>query len=479
MMKISSYIHPYKKDENFALWHSLQMKKLYGSKVLEKTYNDLASHKEFDKDELSKYPSLIVSLLLDNRFIVALEDDEMQSLVSAQKESEGIKIKNLVLLISNACNFNCEYCQIEKNIEQGKQINMTEEIAESAINLFLENQDNDAIKTVTITGGEPFLNPEILKFIIEKADQEIANKRIVLFTNGSLVTQPFIDLFKKHDVLVLLSMDGPKEMHDHARKTAQGDGTFEKVFHSYKQLSKAGVNVGISAVGGPHNIHELEKLINFFLDLHPASIGLNFSHLLINQENPMEIPISEFGKALVEFYKEMRKKNIFVENISRIISAFSKEAPRLHECQAEGTGFTVDARGKLGPCKSLLVSDVFSFDMDDLAEISNNELFLRWNQRTPVKHEFCQNCPSVMLCGGGCAYDSYIQYNGEFEQPDRRVCGYQNYVLEFLIWDLFDSIKEKLSGRDIYMPSSAEISETFTQYYVTKNKLQQSVGHDN
>lgn len=481
MLKLSDHVYYFEKDGYFALWNALNFCKSYGGDTLKEVFFSLKSYKTpIGLNELQKYPAPIIAEFINNKYLCDISYEENSIFIDQLAKSEKITIRNLVLLITNDCNFNCAYCQIEKNIKKSNKllINMSQAVADKAIALFKRHADKNSKKTVTITGGEPLLNPEVLSHVICSATQELDNHRIVLFTNGSLLTQELIDLFKKYNVLVLLSLDGPEKMHDLARTDKNGRGTYAKVIEAYNQLKKHDIEIGISAVGGKHNIENLETLSDFFLKLSPASIGLNFSHHLLQQKNPMEIPVDEFGKALVSFYKIMREKNIFVENISRIIESFASNKARLHECQAEGTGFTVDARGKVGPCKSLLVSDVYSLDIDKITSLDKNEIFLDWNKRTPLRFFSCQHCPSVMLCGGGCAYDSYIINNGVFKKVDQRVCKYQNYVLEFLIWDLLDSLKIKAMQKMIYTPTVEEQTTSFKKHYDINNELQRSVGHE-
>ncbi len=478
MFKLSQYLHPIENTEFFALWHSLNFNKLYGDHRLREVITDLQKVKFISGEQLHKYSPAIIQELLQQNFLCPIDYNEDYIFNELIQKSEIIEIRNLVLLLSNACNFNCVYCQIEKNIKQPKiKLNMTQEIASKALDLFINNSPHDAKKTITITGGEPLLNPDIFKFVVEKA-AKINNKRIVLFTNGSMITDELIKLFKEHQVLVLLSIDGPKVMHDCARVDQFGKGTYQTVISAYQKLKENQVNVGISAVGGKHNIEDLWTLIDFFIKLRPSSVGLNFSHYLLAEDNPMAIPIAEFGKILVEFYQALREENIFVENISRIIQAFVSQQPRLHECQAEGTGFTVDARGKIGPCKSLLVADIYAAELDPMADLTKHEMFLQWNQRTPLRINKCRSCSSIMMCGGGCAYDSYIINQGNFHQIDPRVCEYQNYVLRFLFEDLFSKIKERFYGKIIYAPTKEEQLQAFCSYYDPNNSLQRSVGHE-
>lgn len=476
-MKISQYVHIFKKDGFVALWHSLNMNKVYGSRELLEACKVLG-RKGREAGSLKKIPRKVISLLTAKGMIVKDGDDEKALLDNIRKKAGGFNIKNLVLLVSNNCNFRCSYCQIEENMKAGQMVNMTKKTAAGALDLFKKNTLPQTKKTVTITGGEPLLNMKVVEYVIGRIRKEFSNTRIVIFTNGSLLNGDMARYFKENDVLMLVSLDGPKKMHDAVRRDKRGQGTFEAAFNGYKMLREAGCSVGISAVGGRHNIKELDKTLAFFTSLKPPSIGFNFSHYLIDKDNPTEIPIAEFGRILIKFYEEARMARIFVENISRPISAFSTNAPKINECQAQGHGFTVDARGKVGPCKSLVVADVFSEDLGSMGRIEDNGMFREWSMRSPVIERGCRECPAITICGGGCAYDSYIANKGDFKKIDKRICEYERNVLEYLIWDLFKKIEDKVRADKVYSPSAREQAEAFSSYYDKKNELQRSVGHE-
>lgn len=408
------------------------------------------------------------------------ETDNEEDIPDHMKKAVGrFNIRNLVLLVSNNCNFRCSYCQIEENMKREHMINMPAEVAERAIHLLAHNSRPEVKKTVTITGGEPLLNMEVVRIIIGLVKEKLANTRTVIFTNGSLVTEDMAAYFKDNNVLMLVSLDGPQHMHDEVRKHLSGAGTFASAMKGYRLLKETGCNVGISAVGGVHNITDIDRTFDFFVKLSPPSIGFNFSHFLLDKENPTEIPIAEFGRTLVRFYEIMRQRGIFLENISRPISAFAGNTPKINECQAQGQGFTVDARGMIGPCKSLVVSDIFSEDMNKVDRIEGHPMFRDWAARSPLLDDECRECAAIAICGGGCAYDSYIANGGNFKKVDKRVCEYELNMLEYLIWDLFEKVKDKVDRDGIYFPSVEEQMAAFHCYYDPANALQRSVGHEN
>ncbi|MDD5438829.1 MAG: radical SAM protein [Candidatus Omnitrophica bacterium] len=470
-------VHLFERGGVAALFSAVSLTKLYGARDLSAAYRYLKTPRS-EKDAAKKIGGPLLRAL-ESRSMIDDGSGKSGARVKAVKKAIGrFNIRNVVLLVSNNCNFRCSYCQIEENMDQKRMVNMSRDVAAKALALFKRNSNPGEKKTVTITGGEPLLNMDVVRFIIAKVRKEFKNTRIVVFTNGSLVTKELARYFKDNDILMLVSLDGPRAMYDRVRKTKAGQGSFDAAMRGYNLLKAAGCKIGVSAVGGTHNIKDVDKTFDFFLKLKPSSIGFNFSHFLLEKDNPTEVPIIDFGRILLDFYEILRSRGIFLENISRPIGAFQTNTPKVNECQAQGYGFTVDARGKVGPCKSLTVADVFSVDIDGLGRIEDNPMFRDWSLRSPFMVAECLDCPALGICGGGCAYDSYISNKGDFKGIDTRVCEYKKYVLEFLIWDLFKVIRKKAAKQKFYSPSLKEQDAAFSSAYDKKNELQRSVGHE-
>lgn len=469
--KISDFVKRLDRGGFTALFNGLTLKKVYGkTEIIASALNEIKQPYNLGKNK-------IADSLIESGFFV--ENGKDEQLFSDLKNKVGrINISNIVMLVSNDCNYACTYCQIEENMEQEqKKFNMSADVAKKALDLFEKNSSKETKKTITITGGEPLLNMEIVKYIIERA-KSIPNSRAIIFTNGALVTEELADYFSKTDTLMLVSLDGPKDIHDSVRLQKGGKGTFDISLRGYELLKKAGCKTGISAVTGIHNVERMKDVSDFFLSLDPPSIGLNFGHYLLDKENPTSIEMGKFAEILTKFYKEMREKNVFVENISRIITPFYLENPRLNECQAQGRGFSVDSRGKIGICKSLLVSDVISKNIEDFPDkVSDEPVFQEWAKRSPFTLKECKDCNVIGICGGGCTYDSYAINKGDINKIDPRLCDYTNAVLEFLMWDLFEDIKDKI-GENVYIPNVEEQERKFLKFYNPKNQLQRSVGHE-
>lgn len=85
-------------------------------------------------------------------------------------------------------------------------------------------------------------------------------------TNASLLTESIMEYFVANDVNVLVSLDGPKEIHDYNRKNCfDGAGTFDLVFSNLKRLLSNSTfknYISINAVINPS--YSFEKYNDFF-----------------------------------------------------------------------------------------------------------------------------------------------------------------------------------------------------------------------
>ena len=94
-------------------------------------------------------------------------------------------------------------------------------------------------------GGEPTLmGLDFFRKVVAlqrkhaKSGQRIEND---LQTNGTLLDEDWARFLKEHRFLVGLSIDGPRDIHDHYRITKRGEPTFDKVCAAAKMLRRFGV----------------------------------------------------------------------------------------------------------------------------------------------------------------------------------------------------------------------------------------------
>ena len=140
----------------------------------------------------------------------------------------------VILQLTQQCNLRCLYCTYSGSYTNRthKNVRMNFETVKKGIEFLIDNsKDKDEI-CIGFYGGEPLLEFELMKKSILYTKQITEGKETYFSftTNGTLFTKDIIEFLMLHDVHIVISLDGPKEIHDKNRKFAvSGCGTFEQV----------------------------------------------------------------------------------------------------------------------------------------------------------------------------------------------------------------------------------------------------------
>lgn len=142
------------------------------------------------------------------------------------------------------CNLDCTYCYYlhkEDLLGSVSKFQISDQILEAHIKQYIEGQDRHEV-VFSWQGGEPtLLGLKFFQKVVEleqkyrRPGQRIEND---LQTNGTLLTDEWGAFLKQHGFLVGLSIDGPKELHDHYRVAKDREPTFEKVFAAAQLLHR-------------------------------------------------------------------------------------------------------------------------------------------------------------------------------------------------------------------------------------------------
>ena len=148
---------------------------------------------------------------------------------------------------SATCNLDCKYCfYLSKHALPGGPGPgvMKDDVLEAFIRDYIASVTGDEV-VFSWQGGEPTLRglPFYEKVVALQAKYRKPGQRIEndLQTNGTLLDEAWARFLGQHGFLVGLSIDGPREIHDHYRVTKGGEPTFDKVFSAAKLLRRFGV----------------------------------------------------------------------------------------------------------------------------------------------------------------------------------------------------------------------------------------------
>ncbi|RQW78516.1 MAG: 4Fe-4S cluster-binding domain-containing protein, partial [Methanothrix sp.] len=144
----------------------------------------------------------------------------------------NLEIGNLMLNLSNDCNLSCKYCLAQCGSYGKSGGKMSEKVARDSID-FLVRESLGEHLIISFFGGEPLLNFEIIKAIIEysKDKEKSHGKKIChhLTTNGTLFNEEIISFLKNNRCRVTVSIDGDRENHDKMRIFSDGRGSFDRI----------------------------------------------------------------------------------------------------------------------------------------------------------------------------------------------------------------------------------------------------------
>jgi uncharacterized protein len=147
----------------------------------------------------------------------------------------------------SACNLDCKYCFYlsKESLSRGPGVG---QMNYDTLELFVRQYINDNTGPEVVfswQGGEPtlrgldfFRRAVALQKQYAKPGQRIEND---LQTNGILLDNKWAEFLKEQRFLVGLSIDGPRELHDHYRTNKGGAPTFDKVMAAANLLRKNGV----------------------------------------------------------------------------------------------------------------------------------------------------------------------------------------------------------------------------------------------
>lgn len=205
-------------DDEYVLTNLVGEYSLLPRSALEKfVRHKLDPHSDIYQELKSKH------FLLDDDSNVALD---LLSLKWRTKLSRLADFTGLhMFVVSLRCEHSCPYCQVSRQSENRDKYDMSTEVADKALDLVFRSP-SPAIK-IEFQGGEPLLNFETVRYVVERAEEmnrEAARDlAFVIATNLALITDEILAFCREHDVLISTSLDGPEHIHNKNRPRPGND----------------------------------------------------------------------------------------------------------------------------------------------------------------------------------------------------------------------------------------------------------------
>lgn len=149
----------------------------------------------------------------------------------------------VVLQVTQICNLNCSYCPFAQGNYYSRKHSkkqMSIEIAKKAIDFLVDNAINSNILAVGFYGGEPLINFELVKSVVEYISLQYPHKKFSYFmtTNATLLDEEKIAFLSEHEFSITISLDGPREIHDRNRQSFSHESSFDKIMEAVKIIKE-------------------------------------------------------------------------------------------------------------------------------------------------------------------------------------------------------------------------------------------------
>lgn len=357
----------------------------------------------------------------------------------------GILMPSLNIMLkpaSSACNLNCTYCfyaDEAKNRDVESFGMMTAEVAEQIARRAMEYAYPSC--SFCFQGGEPTLRGvDFFRQFTEMVDS--FNTRHIrvdyaIQTNGTLLDEEWIQLFKEKNFLVGISMDGIKDIHDQCRKTKDGKGTFQEIMKNCILLKKNDIPFNILLVVTQTASRHAGQIYRFFMKngffyqqyipcLEPFDSGPG------NQKYSLTAAAYErFLKELFDVWYLDRSKGTFVyiqyfENLAGMLQGKAPDVCGMQGiCQKQ---IVLEADGSAYPCDFYMLDryklgNICTDSIQDLLASETETEFIRSSLKGLEK---CQQCRYAGLCRGGCRRHRESYEN--IASGENRFCtSYQNF----------------------------------------------------
>jgi len=264
--------------------------------------------------------------------------------------------------VTGRCNMKCAFCEWWKTD--------TPELPTKKALAAIDAVCSLGVPFFDLSGGEPLLRKD-LNVLAKRAASH--GCFVSMNTNGTLLNESRVSEVADAFDLVVVSLDGPKEVHDKIRGVP---GTYDKAVEAIRLLKAHDVKVGVNSVATPWNIdilpqfiEELRSLVDFaqVQPIHPYPPPA--------ENTPSDKQVSR----LMDYLLRLKRSDpgflaVPTDFIKGFEAFFRGKAPKI--CHAGELYVAIDPSGKLLACPArsdLVLGDTLSGSVNDVLKKRDSE----------------------------------------------------------------------------------------------------------
>ncbi len=387
--------------------------------------------------------ALEIAAVLDAGLLAAEPSAGEEARDAAARAQARAAPRRLMLLVQTSCNLKCGYCyEAQSGFHRtGRAMDLA--TACRAVDDLLERSARRPHVEVTFFGGEPLLNFAVLREAVSHAlaAAEARGKSVSfqITTNGVLLTDDAIDFLVRHRFGVMLSLDGPPDLHDLHRVDHAGRGSGARVLAAARRLvdaqRRAGVREATIRATMTHESHDASALRAWFAAQGFARVVLGAAGGRAGERGPGDLLDEDLPALAAPLERSIAEYLRWVDGAGlRPGDAEATEEGVRHVMRALrtpaalasvgcGVGHNMRAvteSGAIYPCHRFAGEEAFAIGtLDGGLDRVRLEGFYR--DLLAVKEEHCGKCWARFTCGGQCAW-TLTRRDGSFVAPDEATC---------------------------------------------------------
>jgi len=319
------------------------------------------------------------------------------------------RLSAVCLSVTHGCNLDCRYCYVRKaHAKEDTPSVMTREVAESAARLL----EGGGPWRVGFFGGEPMLAWESVVAGVEAARERAkkagARVRFSITTNGTLVTPERARFLKDNGFSVILSLDGPKELHDRERKLRGGSsGSYDLAREGLSILADAGLGARVTLRATfPMNRPRLSARLGHLnsladkglaraVSVEPAWPGRDERTDMTSLEGEY-LDAARWAEGRIAAGRQVR-----FHHLTKALERILLRRPAGTECGAGFGYIEVAPSGEIHACHKGMGGSV-----GHVKTGISERLRAPWRENRWYGREGCARCWARNVCGGGCRAES-------------------------------------------------------------------------
>lgn len=389
----------------------------------------------------------------------------------AQVRPAAPTIDTVVLQPTPFCNIACKYCYLPQRSDTSR---MSLETVKAVFEKVFASGWSQPWLTVIWHAGEPLVMPvayyEAAFALIESLRPDGIEVRHGIQTNGMLIDTAWCDFFKKWNVGLGVSIDGPQAIHDANRVTRSGRGTFDKTVAGIRLLRREQVPFHVISVLSTQGMAAPDEMLDFYRQEGIEDVCFN-----VEESEGDHVSALFEGSDLQEGFREFlhtfwtRSRQTsqikFLREIDGMLARiFRPDDAPFSNAQVEPMGMlNVDCKGNVSSfspellgLKNAAYNDfvVGNIHTDSLEQMLLSESMQAMSRDIAEGVAACRaECSYFSVCGGGSPVNKLTE-NGSFRSTRTVFCDLVHRVPTDLILDALDRLEQSVDDVDALLARS-------------------------